>query len=143
MDKEIIQYHFDELLKTLIILSSPAEKQKDIMGFGNVGEDMLVDFESHFNGVIANHYVETGFLSANEIKKLEEYDRFLDKKCNGQVIEVFTNFDKLKNNSVWEEIRTETFKLLKYISKDNLDIEITREIDKNLEWTITKLIKKK
>lgn len=142
MDKEIIQYHFDELLKTLIILSSPAEKQKYIMGFGNVGEDMLVDFDSHFNGVMANHYVETGFLSINEVKRLEEYDSFLDKKCNGQTTDVFINFDELKNNLVWKEIRTETFKLLKYLTKDNLDIEVTREIDKNIEWTKTKLIKK-
>jgi hypothetical protein len=143
MDKEIIQYHFDELLKTLIILFSPAEKQKYIMGFGNVGEDMLIDFDSNFNGVMAYHYVENGFLSGNEVKKIEEYDRFLDKKCNGQTTDVFTNFDELKNTSVWKEVRPETFKLLKYLTKDNLDIEVTREIDKNIEWTKTKLIKKK
>lgn len=143
MDKEIIQYHFDELLKTLIILSSPAEKQKYIMGFGNVGEDMLVDFDSHFNGDMGNHYVETGLLSVNQVKKLEEYDRFIDKKCKGQTTDVFTNFDELKNNSIWEEIRTETDILLKYLTKDKMDIEVKRKMDKNIEWTKTKLIKNK
>lgn len=140
MDKNIVLYHFDELIKTLITLSSSAEKQKYIMGYGHVGDEMIIDFDSHFIGM-ANHYVETGLLTDNEIKKLEEYDRFLSEKCNREEVDFFTDIDELKNNSLWEEFRTETSKLLKSLNKDNLDIEVTREVDKNIEWTKTKLIK--
>lgn len=68
-------------------------------------------------------------------------DRFLSEKCNREEVDFFTDIDELKNNSAWEEIRTETSKLLKCLNKDNLDIEVTREVDKNIEWTKTKLIK--
>lgn len=82
MDKEIVQYHYDELIKSLVTLASPAEKQKYIMGYGHVGDGMIIEFESHY---------KLGF---------------------------FTDF---------------------FLDKDNLDIEITREVEDNIEWTRNRL----
>lgn len=48
MDRELLNYNYIELLKTIKTLSLPASEQKKIMGYGNVGEDMLIDFETYF-----------------------------------------------------------------------------------------------
>lgn len=143
MDKEIVQYHYDELIKSLVTLASPAEKQKYIMGYGHVGDGMIIEFESHYNLGMAEYYQNLGIFSDNQLQRLDDYDKFLDEKCDKQELEFFTDFNQLKSNAIWEEIRDETSKLLRFLDKDNLDIEITREVEDNIELTRTRLYKVK
>jgi len=78
-DHEVMQYHYEELIKTLIILSSPSEKQIEMMGHGCVGDEMLMEFEWHYR----------------------------DQKAD-----FFCDPNELRNNEIWEKIRTESQALL-------------------------------
>ncbi|MDQ0913888.1 hypothetical protein [Paenibacillus sp. V4I5] len=140
MEEKMVLYHFEELIKTLITLSFSAEKQKFIIGIGNVADELVIDFDTHFNEKLAILYIEIGMLSTNDIMKLNEYNKVLNEKCFSQEADFFTDFEELIINPVWEEIRYESSRLLKSLNKDNLDIEVTREVTNNVEWTKTKLI---
>ncbi|GGA16717.1 hypothetical protein GCM10008018_71440 [Paenibacillus marchantiophytorum] len=141
MEKDIVQYHYDELIKSLVTLSSPAEKQKYIMGYGHVGDDMIIEFENHYNLGMADYYFDIGLFTDNQLQKIDDYDKFLDEKSGEQELDFFTDFDQLNSNPIWEEIRVETSKLLRFFDKDNLDIEVTREVDNKIELTRTRLYK--
>ncbi|MCR2804272.1 hypothetical protein [Paenibacillus soyae] len=112
MDKNIVQYHYSELIKSLITLAAPAENQKYIKGYGHVGDDMIIEFDSHYNLGMTVYYLNIGLFSDKQLQKLDDYDKFLDKKCGEQELDFFTDFDQLKSNPVWEDIRVGTSKSL-------------------------------
>ncbi|MNP51860.1 hypothetical protein D3C76_1462100 [compost metagenome] len=141
MTEEIIHYHFEELIKTIVTLSQTAEKQMYIMGFGHVGDEMVIDFEAHFSDHISI-YLETGLITLEHFKYLNDYNDYLDRKLEGQTAKFFIDRQELMTNSIWEEIRLESKKLLKLLDRADLDIEVFREVHGNIEWTKTKLINK-
>ena len=139
MDKGVIQYHFEELIKTLITLSSSADRQIYIIGMGHTGVEMVNDFDAYYRDFI-NHYLELGFLTLEQSKSLNKFNEYLDGICNSQSDGFFYDRLEVKTNVIWEEIRTESKKLLMILNKDHLDIEVIREIKDNIEITKMKLI---
>lgn len=47
-EKETVYWKFNELIKLLITLSLPSNKQKEIMGYGAVTDEMAIDFETYY-----------------------------------------------------------------------------------------------
>ena len=140
MNNEMIQYHFEELIKTLITLASSADRQIEIMGYGFVGDDMLIDFETHYEH--SEFYLNHGLVSENQFKSINEFNDLLDIWLESQSDDFTLDPYELHNNKVWEDIRLEAKKLLEILEMDHLDLTFTRKTDGNLEWTKTKLINK-
>jgi hypothetical protein len=140
MRQDLIQYHFEELIKTIITLSSPAERQIFIIGIGHTGDEMVIDFDTHYKEHI-DHYLSTGLLTLEHANSLKQYDDFLSERCAGQPVEFFLDQLELKTNSIWAEIRIESKKLLKALNKEHLGLEVWREVNGEIEHTKTKLIR--
>ncbi|KOR90383.1 hypothetical protein [Paenibacillus solani] len=140
MEQEFIQYHFEELIKTIITLSSPADRQIYIIDIGHTGDEMVIDFDTHYKDLLV-YYLNTGLLTSEQAKSLKRYDDFLNQKCAGQPVEFFLDRLELKTNNIWEEIRNESKKLLKTLDKEDLVLEVWREVNGDIEHTKTKLIR--
>ena len=118
---------------SIITLASPAEKQIEIIGIGITGDEMLIDFDSSLTWVKDN-YVNNGYFSEKNIKKLNEFDKYLDEVIKGQKEDFFVDNNELINNPIWEEIREKAKALLKDLEMSNLDITLDRtisELDNN------------
>lgn len=141
MSSDNIHYFFQELIKNIITLSSPAEKQIYIIGIGHTGDEMVIDFDTFYSGH-KNHYLELGLLTLEQLRSLENFNEFLDEKCVNKSGEFFMSRSELKLNKTWDEIRCEAKKLLILLNKDQMDIEVKRDVKGNVEHTRTKLISK-
>jgi len=130
-EDNLIKWHFDELLKTLITLSSPADRQAEIMGFGNANSEMVEDF--------VWHYIETKDDLTTELILIEPQTIVLDNitklidKHSGKPEDNFWNPEQLKTHSDWTTIRKIATEVLILLGKDNLQlkIETTNEYDKS------------
>jgi len=130
---DITKYWCEELIMSIITLASPAEKQIEIIGIGITGDEMLIDFDSSLTWVKDN-YVNNGYFSEKNIKKLNEFDKYLDEVIKGQKEDFFVDNNELINNPIWEEIREKAKALLKDLEMSNLDITLDRtisELDNN------------
>jgi hypothetical protein len=146
---ELIKWHFDELIKTLITLSSSAQRQKEIMGFGAVADEMAMDFDSHYTSV-KEQYLSRNILNSEHEKALDHLDEYLTNK-SGDKDPDFWDDDLLDKNSDWNYVRENAMNILKLLHKDHLEIKIERTVENTrsekgepliIERTFAKLIDK-
>ena len=57
----------------LIILSLPSDLQIEAMGYGNVEEEIAIDFESHFMQHKAS-FIKHGYFTESETRELSKID---------------------------------------------------------------------
>ncbi|MDG0876187.1 hypothetical protein L5D93_28755 [Paenibacillus thiaminolyticus] len=130
MNDSFITYYHEELIMTLIIISSDAEKQIEIMGFGNVGDDMMIDFETYYSNY-REVYIATSRFNQDEIVLLDEIDEYLSDFTRNNSSELFIDQDELVNNPKWEMTRQKASELLGRLNMNHLSIRIKKSIHIN------------
>ncbi len=148
-EEEGAQYNFEELIKNLITLSSPAEKQKYIMGFGAIADEMAEDFDTRYT-LAKQQYIDRSWLTNEQIHELDNLDKFMDDR-SGNKNPDFWDDDNLQDHPDWQYIRAKSRDILKMLDKDDLDVEIERTTEQGksdkgkplvIERTFAKLVKK-
>ncbi|MCB9349650.1 MAG: hypothetical protein H6573_19375 [Lewinellaceae bacterium] len=98
-----LNYYFEELQKMVVILSSPADAQIEAMGYGNVGEEMAIDFNMSYPDKKAE-LTEAGLITKAEVAALEELDAsFPDSKVVDE--DFWFDQQRLYTDPYWEIIR--------------------------------------
>lgn len=97
-----LEYVFETLQKTVIILSLPAEEQVHAMGGGHVGDEMAIDFSDFYD--YRDQLKAVGWLNANQIAALEEVGRAFPKNTEMDV-DFWLDQDRLYTDPVWDAIR--------------------------------------
>lgn len=122
-----ILYEFDSLIKTLILLKSPAEMQIEYSGnLIPFGEDVVGDFEA-FYCLPRKDFIEEKFLNNEQIKKLDELDKFITEKSNDESNDFWTDYTLLKSHPDWKKIRRLAEECLCILKKENLNLEFRKE----------------
>ena len=117
---DYIKYHYEELLKLLIIISSEPQIQLEAHGIGNAEEEMAIDLEFHFNEH-RTQLIESGFLSNNDAIAISEIDAFFEARSN-ESCESF--WCKLETHSDWVTLRQMANSVLDKMGKADLSIKI-------------------
>ncbi|MEO1628710.1 MAG: hypothetical protein AAFV25_26415, partial [Bacteroidota bacterium] len=136
---------FDELIKTLIVMSLPLEKQREFYGLGVIADEMMLDFESHYT-LNKDRFAQTEWINEAAKKQLDEIDA-LTEAWSAEKEEDFW-FDMEKHPSDWDVLRQKASRALTLLEKDHLTVDIKREnrLDENgnimVEHTIINLIEK-
>jgi hypothetical protein len=122
-------WKFSELIKNLIILSSDAQKQIELSGFGDVADEMAIDFGTYYT-LSLQSYLNFNLITIEQKQELDELDKYLDDR-SGDKNPDFWDDSKLDINPEWELIRLKAKKILKLMNKDDLAIKYvkTEKID--------------
>jgi hypothetical protein len=126
MQEELINWHFDELIKILITLSSTAERQKEIMGFGAVADEMAIEFDSHYTEM-KTIYINRNIVTHEQAIFLDRLDDYLNNK-SGNKDPDFWDDDMLEVNPDWNYVRESAKNILTLLNKQNFDVKIERTI---------------
>ncbi|RYX99800.1 hypothetical protein EON78_02620 [bacterium] len=145
LEHNLVCWKFGELIKTLITLSSNAERQKEIIGAGVVTDEMAEDFHNYFTSSVAE-YIDNKLLDEVAIKKLSMLDNFLDERSDSKDPK-FWDDTLLSVNSDWQFVRREAKEILKLLKFDYIDLDFERTEKYEgpkliLHKTRTRLIKK-
>ncbi len=104
-EHEPVMRQFDELIKTLIVLSSSADQQKYICGSGCPGDDMASDFDTNYTHT-RHLYIEHNLLTPKQLDLLDNLDRYLENRSGQWNAEFWQNPDLLSSHADWEVIRS-------------------------------------
>jgi len=127
-DKELALYKFDELLKTLITLSSPAERQIEICGIGCPGDEMANDFDSYYTHC-RKLYAEQGLMAPTQFEAMDDLDRYLESRSGQNYSGFWEDTASLFSHPDWEEIRSLARSCLRSLGKSHLDLEVFHETE--------------
>ena len=122
--KNLAYRNFTELIKTLITLSVSAERQKEIIGQGEVCDEMAIDFENHFTNVWQT-YPDHDLLTKINLEKLKDLDTFLEERSGNEHPD-FWNDALLGVNAEWEIVREKAKNILTLLGAQHLTLEIIR-----------------
>lgn len=145
----LIRWKFSRLIENLVILSSSAQRQAEIIGVGAVCEEMALDFETYFTLEYPN-YLEIGLLTMSQLEKLQELDNFLEDK-SGNNSPDFWNDLLLQQSLEWQVVRQKAQGILVMLNMQDLTIDFertekTRTVDNGnpimIQITKTRLVKK-
>ena len=120
---DFIKYHYEELLKLLIIISSEPEVQLEAYGIGNAEEEMAIDLDFHFNEQ-KTQFIEEGFISISDARAISEIDLFFEERSNDSY-EFYESFwCELETHSDWIVLRKMASRVLMEMDKGGLTIKI-------------------
>lgn len=119
-------YQFDELVKTLIALSSNSEKQKHIYGIGVAGDEMAEDFYSYYT-LMRSTYLKFELIDEVQASLLDKFDESLTKKSGSKHVDFWMD----TGHDAWEEIRRDSSEILQLLNKSHLDLVVEHDN----EWT--------
>lgn len=145
----LIRWKFSRLIENLVILSSSAQRQAEIIGVGAVCEEMALDFETYFTLEYPN-YLEIGLLTMSQLEKLQELDNFLEDK-SGNNSPDFWNDLLLQQSLEWQVVRQKAQGILVMLNMQDLTIDFertekTRTVNNGnpimIQITKTRLVKK-
>lgn len=112
---------YEELIKSLIALSSNAEKQKEIIGYGQVAQELVEDFYHYYSNCREQYLME------NLITKEQDLNLgLLEKLFKEQKDQSFWDDDNLGTNIQWQEVRKIASENLKILGKSDFTIEVKR-----------------
>lgn len=117
-------WKFGELIKLLIILSSDAVKQREIMGAGALADEMAEDFNSYFT-LCRNEYILMNLLDIDQLSPLDKLDGFLDERSGENSVD-FWDDSKLSSNPDWDIVRRIAKEVLKLLNMTDLIITFER-----------------
>lgn len=142
-------WNYWEFIKNLVTLSSPADQQREIIGFGAVADEMAIDFESYYI-LNSQRYLDHELLTENQVTKLNFLDVFFDKRSGDKMPE-FWDDEILDSHPDWATVRKISREILEQLGYGNLEIQIERTTEKSksnsgesliIESTKTRLKKK-
>ena len=122
--EELINWQFDELVINLITISSDADRQKEIIGLGEVACEMAEDFHTYYSTVHKN-YTDNNLLTLEQKSELDKLDKFFAFQFEEKESQ-FWDDEQLATNSNWKEARSMAQRILKILGKDDLTIEFER-----------------
>ncbi len=147
-DKKQTEEYFKELIKAIISLSLPADKQREIHGHGFAGEEMLQGFRSLFLP-FRDLYQNYDIVDDGQLPFLDSLHTLLEEKVKMEPEEFW---DKLETASEWNRIRNTAIETLSALGKGHLTLKITQMNvsvpsksgrDITVQQTTTELIEKK
>jgi hypothetical protein len=121
--ENLIYWQFGEFIKTLITLSSNANRQIEIIGAGAVADEMAEDLHTYFT-LHCKQFFDNKLLNETEINLLNQLSDFLES--SGDKYPNFWDDKTLATNKDWEKVRTKAKKILTLLKMENLDIEFER-----------------
>ncbi|WDF56448.1 hypothetical protein [Mucilaginibacter sp. KACC 22063] len=119
-NESVTCWKFDGLLKNLNVLSLPADRQKAIMGYGCIADEMAEDFNTYFT-LNRQEYLEKGLLDQQQCDQLDKLDSLLEK-YSGDGNTGFWDDQQLDTNKDWQSVREIAKHILIVLRKDNSDI---------------------
>lgn len=128
-EENVVLWNYWEFVKTLVTLSIPAIKQKEILGYGEVADEMAIDFETYYTLNIEK-YKTHQLLNSNHESKLNILDKFLDDRSGNKMPE-FWNNNVLDSHPDWEKVREMAKDILSSLNFQNLRIEFERSLKKS------------
>lgn len=134
-----LRCNFDEFIKTLFILSEPAEKQLEIMSFG---DEMAIDFGLYYSDY-ANQYLENNLIDKNQkewIDKIENF--FCHRGGKDEYLDFWLDPNQLRTNSDWEQVRKMAKESLKVLNKSHLKLKVCIESE-NIDGLTVQILKRK
>lgn len=144
----IIRWKFSQLIENLVILSSSAQRQAEIIGVGAVCEEMALDFETYFTLEYPN-YLETGLLTMSQLEKLQELDNFFEEKSGNNSPDFWDDL-LLEKSLTWQVVRQKAQEILVMLDMQSLTIDFERTekaVDTGnpimMQITKTRLVKSK
>jgi uncharacterized protein YjaG (DUF416 family) len=137
-DRNLAFYKFAELIKILITLSSNAERQIEIMGYGAVCDEMAEDFHTYFT-LSFNSYVEYGLMETDQVVKLTDLDIFLEQQSGDKSPEFWDDLT-LATNPEWNVVSQMAFNILKSMGMDGLALKFDRKEEYKWTWKGKRLV---
>jgi len=98
-----LTYSLEELQKTVVTLSLPAEEQIHAMGGGNVGDEMAIDFDTFFVEK-REMLLDAGLLTATQVAALEEIGQAFPSNKEMDV-DFWLDQGRLFTDPLWDVIR--------------------------------------
>lgn len=122
-----LKYKFEELIKTLILLGMPAEKQIEYSGdLIPFGDDIVNDFDVYYTHS-KNELLENNFLNHKQVEIIDRLDNFFEKKSGEDFIDFWTDNSILKTDPDWKKIRELAKECLMVLGKNDCGIKIDIE----------------
>lgn len=115
-----LKKHYQQTLKLLVLLSSPATLQREAHGIGHAEEELAIDLEFHFTEHKKN-MMQTELLNAEQLNLIEEIEHILTQKSSDQD-ETF--WHGLEGHPDWQTIRVLASTALIALGKENLTIKV-------------------
>ncbi len=120
-----LNFNFWEFMKNLVVLASPAERQKEIFGpIADVVEEMALDFEFCFTFQY-QRYLDKGLLTRDQVSELKVLDRFFEER-GGEKMPAFWDNELLGSHPDWQEVRRMAQNILVSMKQEDLVIELTK-----------------
>lgn len=126
-EKQVFDWQFEELLKTLIIFTLPAEKQIEANGYGCVGDDLTSDFDSYFC-YIKNELLAKEYINQVQYSRLEAFDALLNKYIGAEYYDFWCDTTRLATDEKWEEIRVNAQQVLVVLGKSHLGLRVNSSL---------------
>lgn len=117
-------WNFGELIKTLITLSYEAEKQCEMIGYGAVCEEMVMDYDTYFT-YCKEYYINRGLLTVEQVDELLDLDMYFEN-CSEEKGSDFWDDHLLSTSLEWQIVRQKSKKILEILGFEDLDISIER-----------------
>lgn len=141
-DRDLANQHLKRLVQNLIALASSPEEKIRIVGYGCVGDEIAIDFESSFTRC-RDLYLKEDLLNENQLMKLDELDQLLESLSGDDDDGFWTNPEKLTDAN-WDKIRDLAKLCLDAFGKSDSKLSVTHDIDSSgtllIQKTITETI---
>lgn len=146
-EKEQVQSLFDELVKHLIVLSLPAEYQREYIGLGHTGDELAIDFDNYYTSR-KEQYLKEGFINHEQSDLLDKLDSFFEERSGGHHEEFWEDVD---SHSDWQKVRMKAKECLAALGKQDYGLKVKYESEKtyysdqvqwNMHSTKTQLVKR-
>ena len=122
-NQEDLKRNYTEFLKVLVVLSLSFEEQKKLYGSGNLGDELVIDFESYYV-LKKESYVKAGFLKKEEVSIIDKLDEFIEWKTD----EADNSFWLNTRHSDWDKIRALAKDALVKLGLEKLEINTSYSI---------------
>lgn len=114
------KYYFNQLLTTLIVLSSNSEMQLKAYGIGNVEEELAIDLDYLIKDY-KEAFLEEDYLNSAQVKLIEKLNNVFDIKSEDNDTDFWIGIEFHQD---WELIRSQSKTILQELGKENLTLDI-------------------
>lgn len=137
-DIENLNDQFNELIKTLIALSSAANRQRAIYGEAPPGDEMAEDFNSYFTRN-KSLLLDKGLIDQEAFDLLGTLARFMDVKSAENDLEFW---DDLEQHKDWEMIRELARLCLVKLGKEKYRLQVEHQYGRDDNGRVTSQVTK-
>ncbi|MBC3541087.1 hypothetical protein ACFSC6_06670 [Rufibacter sediminis] len=126
-EEELVSKLFDELIKHLIVLSLPADYQKEYIGGGHTGDELALDFENCYV-LQKEQYLSQGLINQEQLSLLDTLDDLFYERSGQEHLDFW---EGVKTHSDWIQVRELAKGCLTALGKQDYGINVRYEYEKN------------